>query len=716
MAMRICENMLLRYKEGKIVRVLFENCRASILYVIDLDTNRMPYPLKRDVVVSLYKMQEVSIEDEKGHYRTVIEEELSEAEKSKRDHAWEMIMILLNKVQEEELIYVSKYRERAIKEVSKTFNISYNTMKSYLIRYWKGGKVLNSLLPNYFKCGGKGSEKKISEKKRGRPRLRDENQGVNIDDNIKKMFKIGLNRYYYNERNNSLRTTYELILKDFFTTEQVTQNGVTIPILSKSSHLPTYHQFLYWYKKLNNLQREVSSRKGTRVYYQSYRSIIGESTQDAGMGPGTLYQIDSTVFDTYCVSSFNRDLIVGKPILFLVIDVYSRMIVGMNISFEPLNSYVGAMVALANSMLSKKEFCAKYGIDIADDDWPVAFVPKRILADRGELNGKQIENAIQRLGISIQNTPAYRADYKGIIEASFLRLNVKVKPFVDGAVINGKNKIERGQNDFRLKASLTVEDLYKIIIKCILFHNNHHVLSDYIIDQMMLEDEVEKIPVKIWEHGLQNKVGQLRALPEEIIKTYLFPSDQAKISPRGVLFRKMLYASEYMLTNNFFQIARVKGSWSVKICYDPRDLKHIYLFEENGIQKLTLVDHLLKYSNKSLEEIEQIKKFEQEVDLKSKEKELQEKIKLFEDIEQIVQVGRQKTDAERNDRKSKIKKIKGIKENQRVERLLQRERVITDQQDMNFVGSEKVSTEESEDELALFRQLQDLDWEDLDHE
>ncbi|MCM3591260.1 DNA-binding protein [Mesorhizobium sp. M00.F.Ca.ET.186.01.1.1] len=712
--MKIYENMLLRYNEGKVVRILYENRKTSIIYVIDLDANRMPYPQKREMLVTHLKTQEVSVEDERGYNRVILEEELSESEKLKRDHAWEMIMFLIRTVENEELIYLSKYRERAIKEVCQVFKVSYNTVKNYLIRYWKGGKIRNSLLPNYFNCGGRGKERKVSGKKRGRPRLRDVHQGINVDDHIKKMFKIGLNRYYYNERNNSLKTTYELILKDFFTTEQVTQNGVTIPILPKSSELPTYHQFLYWYKKFNNLQREVSSRKGTRVYHQNYRSIIGDSTQDAGMGPATLWQIDSTVFDMYCVSSFNRDLIVGKPTLFLTIDVYSRLIVGINITFESLNSYTGAMVALANSMLPKKEFCAKYGIDIAEEDWPVACVPKRILADRGELNGKQIENAIQHLGISIQNSPPYRADYKGIIEASFHQLNLKVKPFVDGAVINGKNQSERGQSDYRLKASLTVEELYRIVIKCVLFHNNYHVLSHYIVDEMMLEDEVEKIPVKIWEHGLQNKIGQLRTLPEEVIITHLFPSDQAKITPKGVLFRKMLYASEYALKSGWFQIARIKGSSTVKICYDPRDLKHIYVFEENGLQKLALLDHLLIFSNKGLEEIEQIKKYEQEVDMKSKEKELQEKMKLFKDIEQIVKDGRQKTDVERDDSKSKSKKIKGIKENQRVERLLQRQKAMNVQQDVNLVDSDMVLGEESEDELALFRQMQALDWEDRD--
>ena len=85
-------------------------------------------------------------------------------------------------------------------------------------------------------------------------------------------------------------------------------------------------------------------------------------------------------------------------------------------------------MALVNAMTSKVDYCKKYGIEIKEEDWPVACVPQRVLADRGELMGKQIENAIKNLGIMIQNSPPYRADYKGIIEQSFRGMNLKLKP------------------------------------------------------------------------------------------------------------------------------------------------------------------------------------------------------------------------------------------------------------------------------------------------
>ncbi|BAU29724.1 integrase-like protein [Aneurinibacillus soli] len=707
--MKLVENMLFKYGNGKVIRILFINPVTSIIYIIDMDSSRWPYPVTRADFLILHKNREIIVVEEDIYSRAVPEEELNNIEKMKRDHSWEIVSFFKSNLVNEEHMYISKFRQTAIKKTMETFNISYNGLKKYLIKYLKGGKIKSGLLPNYFRCGARGKERKVGEKKRGRPRQKNENVGVNIDDNIKKFFKVGLNRYYYNHRKNSLKTTYELILRDYFTTETVEESGVRIPILVEMKKLPTYEQFLYWFRKTNNSTKQIISRNGTRVYQQNYRAIIGNSTQDAGTGPGTLFQIDSTMFDIYLVSSFNRDLIVGRPILFLVVDIYSRVILGFNIGFESLNSYSGAMVALANSMTSKVGLCRKYGMDITDEEFPFC-VPQRILTDRGELVSSQIENAIENLGITIQQTPPYHADFKGIIESSFNILNLKVKPFADGVVVNGNKKgKERGEYDYRLKGTLSLDEFTKIVIKCILFHNNHHVLNEYVLDETMIEKKVEKIPIKIWEHGLKYKKGQLRILPEKVIKTHLFPTDYATLTARGLSYRKLLFASEYALKNGWFQKARIEGSKKVKICYNPMDLSELLMFDENGeLHKFSLLEHLSMYSNKGVNEIEQLKKHEQEIDSKNKEKELQEKIKLYSEIENIVKEARERTEAEKDHSKSKSQRIKGIKENQRNERMLQRKKAKEESVFKEF--SDELNDEI--DEFAMFREWGESDYDE----
>lgn len=712
--MEIMENMLFQM-DGKTVKVVFCNRLSSIIHVINMeDGKKWSYPMEKDTVISRVENGEISILKEDPYYRYIIEEEMSDAEKKRRDRAWEMVSHVLQQFEQKQHIYLSKYRQKAIHNTVATFQVNYNTIKSYLIEYLRGGKVRNALLPTYYKCGATGQIKKESEVKRGRPRKYGEQVGVNIDDKTKKVIKNALNRYYYNQKQNTLKTAYELMIKDFFTAEKVEQNGLVVPVLQ--TNIPTYHQFLYWYKSFNVNKLEISKRQGSRVFHQRYRAIIGDSTQDAGLGPGTLWQTDSTPLDIFCVSSTNRSILVGKPLLHLVVDVYSRLIVGFSLSFESLNSYSGAMVALLNSMTSKKEFCKKYGIDV-EDKWDVACIPMKIFTDRGELNGLQIESAIEGLGIAIQNSPSYRPETKGIIEQALNQIQLRLTPHIDGALINRKRVRERGESDFRLKANLTIDEVTAIIIRSILFHNNHHVLSDYGLTEDMLAEGIEKIPMKIWQYGIKHQKGQLRSLPEDVIKMHLLPNDSATITAQGVRFRKMLFASEYSLQQNWFQTARIGGSSRIKIWFDPRDLSQIFTLIDDGknFHTLGLLDHLTKYKRKSIEEIDQINQYEREVDSKGKEIELQEKIKLFDEIEKIVAHGRAETVAERDDSVSKSSRLKGIKVNQRRERELQRELInMKEEIEDEYVQDDPVfvETKDDDDQLSLFRQLSHINKEE----
>lgn len=715
--MELMENTLLRCKAKETIRIVYCNLVSSIIYVVDMEAMRWPYAVRKDELIDDIKSGEIVVLERDPYTRLVAEEELSEAEKERRGRAWNIVNFILQQIESEILMFQSKYREKAIKLAVEFYGVNYTTVKNYLIRYWQGGKIRNGLLPKFNLCGSKGEERKNTGKKRGRPR-KSGNSGINIDEDIKKYFKIGLNRYYYNGRENSLKITYELILRDFFTEASIDSKGNKISVIRDSTKIPTYNQFLYWYKKFNDPKKELINRKGARNYFLNHRTIIGDSTQDAGFGPGTLWQIDATPLDAYLVSSVNRNLVVGRGTLYLVIDVFSRLIVGMNVSFEPFNSYTGAMVALANAMLPKNNYCKQYGITLDKNEWDVACVPQRIFADRGELTGTQIEDAIANLGISVQNAPPYRADYKGIIEQAFAQLNLKVKPFADGVVKDGSITIERGEEDYRLKANLTIDEFTKIIIKCVLFHNNHHVLSDYVLDDMMLAENVEKIPAKIWEYGLKNMKGRLRTLPETTIRMHLLPTDFASVTSRGVKFKKMLYVSDYSLRNHWFQNARINGSKKIKIWYDPRDLSHIYVInEDEEFHELDLLDHLTKFKNRGMEEIKEIIKYEESFDFKSKEKELQAKMELFDDIENIVEAGREKTLAEKNESLNKAQRLKGIKDNQKMERELEREKV-RKKNENNNPGEDSTTYLEDYtneyDELDIFKTLRDTDWNEKD--
>lgn len=605
-----------------------------------------------------------------------IDTNISKKTIEKRDFYFEIICFLFSRSKDYEIYYRDK-RTPIINEAMKKYNVSCSTIKRIFCIYLIGGKLRDALMYNVRNCGAPGKERKIKKR----------NKGIIINDSIKKLFKEGINKYYNTAKKNSIKTCYELIIREYLKAD-------------KNLEIPTFKQFYYWYRKFSadNKQNEITKRYGERIYQQTSRAIIGNSLQDT-LGPAELYQIDSTILDVYIVSRLNRNII-GRPVLYLILDVYSRMIVGVNITIEPFNSYQGVKGALINAMSDKGKFCRKFHISIDKEEWNVSCVPTRILADRGELLSGNIENAIANLGIIIQNTPPYRGDMKGIVEKAFERIHSYIKPLVDGVVENKFNKVERGAEDYRLKANLTLEEITQIIIKGILFHNNHHVLESYESDGITLENNIPKIPSKLWEYGIKVKKGLLRELPEEVVKINLLHNKEISITAKGAKMGKLYYVSKYTLEQGFYQRARIEGSFRVRVSYDPNNLSEIYYIKEDGLSydTLTLVTYMEHYKGMNEEEINKMFEYEERLNKEASKKEIREKIVLFDEIEKITNKAKKEQLRSKDNTISKTQRLKNIRGNLDEERNYFRNN-INDYDDIN-------------DEIEEFNEIINDEWRD----
>lgn len=117
-----------------------------------------------------------------------------------------------------------------------------------------------------------------------------------------------------------LKTYY---IEDSYYAEDGTRKTKLIP----PSERPTFTQFKYWYEQEFDIEKALIRRKGEKTCLLENRAVLGTSTAEV-IGPGSRFQIDATVADVYIVSSYNPDWIVGRPVVYVVIDVFSRMIVG----------------------------------------------------------------------------------------------------------------------------------------------------------------------------------------------------------------------------------------------------------------------------------------------------------------------------------------------------------------------------------------------------
>ena len=659
----ISVNDIFMYIEnGKEFRILWISPENDLAYIIELVTNKMPVPISPIELKRQLQDGNIEIKKDDPYINKLPEHLISSKNKALRESSWNVVKDIVEK---EPAIYDKKLRGQMIAEFAGNNNSLQVILYRLLKRYWCRGKNKNAFLPNYHNSGGKGKERIARDKKIGRPSKYGENIGKNVDEATKAIFEKAVKKYYHTRHEYSFKATYEFMVKEHYTKPVEQPDSTVRHELIDPNDIPSLRQFQYWYSKRYDHKEKLISRKGQKQFDLNHRAILGKSDIDI-RGPGAQYQIDATVGDIYLVSQFNRSNIIGRPVIYFVIDAFSRMVTGMYIGLEG-PSWMGCTMALANAATDKVAYCADYGIAIANEEWPCHHIPDTILTDRGEMESKSVETLINTLNIRIDNAPAYRADMKGIVEQFFRTINTKTTMLLPGFV--KPDMLQRGGKDYRLDAKLDIRQFTKIIIQCVLNHNNKHFLGNYERTEGMIADAVNTIPINLWEWGISNYSGLLRSVTEDTIKLCLMPTDTALVTARGIQFKGLFYLSERAIYESWFETARAKGNYRVDISYDPRDMTNIYVrnLYDSLFEKCYLSEWEAKWNKKSLDEILHQQVEERALRHQNKSRTLQANVDLITEVEKIV------TEADEMSRQtaipsSKKERISHIRENRAKEK------------------------------------------------
>lgn len=662
-------NSVFKYVDDEIgERIRIINIIEDYVYLVNIDAaTSVP---RKELLITI----EEEIDGEKliaikdPFSRIINEKELSELQINKRNIAWGFIEKYWE-INQYELLE-KNHRENKLMEIANASGLSLLKVKRIFSRYWQRGMNKNALLPDYINSGGKGKEKKLSNLKVGRPANVDYSgdaiEGINITEDVKKHFQFVINKYYRNNKKISLKETYTLMLRDFYS-DVYRENDEVKHIVWDNERIPKYNQFYYWFKKFEDVKKDIVLRDSDKEFNLNYRPLLSNSTIETD-GPGTRFQVDATIADVYLVSSLNTKRIIGRPIVYAIIDVYSRLITGIYVGLEG-PSWLGAMMALDNMITDKVEFCKEYGIEITEDQWPSKHLPDIIIADNGEFEGYAPKNLINNLNVKIENTSPYRGDLKGIVERNFRTLNTKVKHKTPGAI--QKEFRKRGDKDYRLDATLTLEEFTRVYINIVLHHNTH-LTEKYPVEKEMIEDEIMPIPIQLWNWGIENKKGRLKTVDRDVLRLNILPRGKASVSRAGIKFKGLSYSSDKAISQQWFIKPTAR---SIEIIYDPRNVNKIYIPHDNGLgyEDCYLLEICNQYKNCLLEEII----FNQELVAELKARHLrgqnQNNIDLEKEIEKIVKDAKIAKSKELDFGESKNKQLKGIKNNRTVEKEMNRE-------------------------------------------
>lgn len=660
-------------------KVAIENENEELVRIIWIDQNKrymqyvslskevaMPHPIKvtkfKELVDNGFMVETVDV-----FAKIIDEESIPDSYKVIRDMKWQVISFVWDKNKERTLLKME--RPKLFEEAAKLFNMHPMEVRRMMSRFWQRGMIPNTLLPDYNKRGSKGQQKAETLNKRGRPReyyaSDNEIQGINVTEDLKDKIRDIIGLFYLSKKKPTIKDTYQQLLSRYFSDVKY-EDGVRKHVIWEAAKIPSYHQFYYWFKQFTDIKNTILRRDGDREFALKFRELLGD-TEAESFGPGFKYQIDATIADVYLVSVKNSNYIIGRPVLYLVIDIFSRLIVGMYVGIEG-PSWVGAMMALDNVIANKVEFCKSYGVEIVLEDWPASLLPERLLADRGEFEGKCPEGMIANLGISLENTPPYRGDLKGIVERHFRTTNDRIKIRLPGAV--RKAMKERGAPDYRLDAKLNIDEFTRIMLAEVRRHNKS-VMEQYSKSIFEIHDSVEPIPLSIWNWGMQNRRCGFVCRNRDFVRLSLMPKENATITRQGIRFHNIYYSCDLAIKEGWF--INPKRS-SIKVANDPRKLSHIYIPDANGqgFTKCYPVSNSKEVVDMTFDDYMMLQKYLEEEKALLKPVKNQLEIDTDDEIRKIVKEAKNKAQQE-DVNLSKSERLRDIRENREHERNDRRE-------------------------------------------
>jgi putative transposase len=648
-------------------RVLWINSVSQQIVLIDIfDGAAMPYEIP---------MSELAEADEQADFRvlkvdpyevTLSPADIPEKYRRRMEKAWSLIRPVVELPNAG--AFDSERRFQAISKVCHECKVHKIAVYRYLRRFWKRGQKKIGLLPDYKNSGAPGRERVPGTAKRGRPNKLTKQDGVprgiNIGPDDKRHLLLGMKLFFEDSKasnNRSMRKAHQLLNEKYYSSGFTIKNGVHTPVQRSVHETPTYGQTRYWYDRLKNSKSSQIARNGVKRFNLRHRGLGGDAAAGA-FGPGSVYQIDSTPANIHLVSSIDPTRRIGRPVLYFVVDVFSRLIAGFSVSLEE-ESYVSAMAALGNALTDKVDYCAQFGIAIAPEEWPSHHIPESLVADRGELISKNADHLAGTLGICISNAPAHRADLKPFVERSFRTAQDEVIHHLPGAI---NQRRERGDKDERLDAILTLEDFRKIVIQHVLCFNRSRI-EGFRPQQFMLSDEIEPRPMDLWKWGILNRSGHLRFSNGEQTRINLLPRSEATVTDRGIRFRKVFYTSDTEQKEDWRVQARANHSWKIDVAFDPMNTDSLFIVTDRGFEPCRILEASSLFAHRCWDEVEDYSKRMNQLKDRSATRERQSRTDRDAQIQATTENALQRLDGIEKPT-SKAEALRDIRENRRVER------------------------------------------------
>ena len=448
-------------------------------------------------------------------------------------------------------------------------------------RFLQSGLDMAAIVDGRSLRSGKRNPYKYS-KKTGHPTMNALGKGVPLTDEIRTYFDEAIKDFLIG-RAKTKKDAYMTMIEKHFINEEETPTGIRVSVLPDNLR-PTLKQFLN-YTRVRVPPEEIDKAKtSAREQRNNKRLLLSDNLQGV-MGPGDLWEVDECEIDLSLVSVENPSVTVGRPVVYVMIDVYTRMIVAYSVAFDN-NSVLGITNCFLNLLDDKQELCNRFGIQIGADEWPSKILPLRLRSDYGaEYISHAMDTICCKLGVAKELVSPATGSLKGQVEQLFHQIHA-----AQNSLLEGKGLIEkRYDSNHHQEATLNIQEFEAVLLTYIVGHNRKY-MEKYPLTKDMRQQNVEPRPIDLWKYGVSLN-GSPRPITNEVMfrHSLLLPV-KASVGRAGITFKGLFYINlqdEALLRDMY--LASTHGKKKLEsACIDPRNISHLYYIREGKLMTASL--------------------------------------------------------------------------------------------------------------------------------
>lgn len=415
-------------------------------------------------------------------------------------------------------------------------------------------------------------------------RVRSDRGAGRLPDAVEQIMDALINTEYLTEQRPTIQSVYERLKAEVDHANRTRAEGE--PELTRPG-FQTLRRRIYGIEE----RRRVSRRYGSRAA-EALDPILGE--YPGATFPLAVVQIDHTMLDIELVDTVHR-LPIGRPWITLVMDVFSRVVLGFYISFDEPTAFAAGS-ALTHAILPKDLWLARHqealtpvlaalreelgeavvGHDAGILHWRCWGKPVLVKMDNArEFRGHLIERALKEHVTDREFRPVLKPRYGAHIERLLGTLLQEIHTLPGSTFSNPK---QRGHYDSEGNAAITLDAFETWLTAYILgvYHGRVHA-------------SLGTTPLAAWEAGLIHGSDDHppTGLPERImgdkadrLRMDFLPYFEATVQRTGLRHDGLIYMNDilrrYVGARHPDHPTR---SRPFTVSYDPRDVSAVYFLD-----------------------------------------------------------------------------------------------------------------------------------------